>query len=278
MTAVSIDRGALAELVPLLRCPACSVPSLRIASRGLDCDSCPHVAPFVDGVLDLVANSSGPVSAGDKPYEGWNAKLYGWLMGSPTRQKLDSWLLGLDVDRYYREMGARIAGLPDGPVLEIPAGNGPLLRAAPGYRSRGPWIFADLSWHLLRQLATKIEQLGLRKHLVIRADACALPIVDGGVAGAVSMFGLHCFHDKPAVFGELRRVVREDGQIAVSTLTTDGNRLSRAYHRWSQQDGTFAPDNSWAEIATAARAQGLELHGTTGLGSARVFTARPKVL
>ncbi|GAA2809654.1 hypothetical protein GCM10010452_42630 [Crossiella cryophila] len=277
MTGVSIDREVLAGLVPLLRCPACSIPALTIGSRGLDCDSCGHLAPFVDGVLDLVANSTGPVSAGDKPYEGLNAKLYGWLMSSPTRQRLDSWLLGLDVKRYYSEMADRIAGLPDGPILEIPAGNGPLFKQAAGYRDRGPWIFADLSWHLLKQLAAKVEAVGAKRHLIIRADACALPIVDGTMAGAVSMFGIHCFHDKSAVFGELRRVVSEEGQIAVSTLTTDGHKLSQYYHQMSQKDGTFAPDNSWAEISTAARGQGLELHGTTGLGSARVFTARPKI-
>ncbi|MBB4675945.1 class I SAM-dependent methyltransferase [Crossiella cryophila] len=198
-------------------------------------------------------------------------------MSSPTRQRLDSWLLGLDVKRYYSEMADRIAGLPDGPILEIPAGNGPLFKQAAGYRDRGPWIFADLSWHLLKQLAAKVEAVGAKRHLIIRADACALPIVDGTMAGAVSMFGIHCFHDKSAVFGELRRVVSEEGQIAVSTLTTDGHKLSQYYHQMSQKDGTFAPDNSWAEISTAARGQGLELHGTTGLGSARVFTARPKI-
>ncbi|MFE0021184.1 class I SAM-dependent methyltransferase [Amycolatopsis sp. NPDC059021] len=209
---------------------------------------------------------------GDKPYEGWWARFYGWLMRHPARQRMDAGLLGLDVPRYYTEVNSRLGALPSGPTLEVPCGNAPFLDH-PAYHENGPWIFVDLSWTLLRQLTDRLAERGLERHLAVHADARSLPVLDGRMRNVVSLFGLHCFHDKPAVFAELRRCLGAEGSVMASTLTTDGHAVSRFYHRFNQSDGTFAPDNSVADVRTAAGEQGFTIEDELRLGSAYLFGA-----
>ncbi len=264
---------ALTEIAPLLRCPSCSQGPLWTSSEGLTCSSCAHVFPLVDGILDLSAAGPRLEDVGDKPYEGRWASFYAWLMSRPSRQRLDAGLLGLDVSRYYTEMPARLGALSAGPTLEVPCGTVPFLDHAAAYRNNGPWIFVDLSWALLRRLTARLEERGLRRHLAVRADVRSLPVLDGRMRNVVSLFGLHCFHDKAAVFAEFRRCLPPEGAVVASTLTTDGHAMSRFYHRLSQSDGTFAADNSVAEVCSAAREQGFGVREELRLGSAYVFGA-----
>ena len=179
------------------------------------------------------------------------------------------------MSRYYAEITARLNALPAGPSLEVPCGNVPFLAYAEAYRNNGPWLFVDLSWTLLRQVARKCAAHGLTRHLAVRADARSLPVADSQMQNIVSMFGLHCFHDKSAVFAELHRCLSAQGAMVGSTLTNDGHTLSRFYHRLNQTDGTFAPDNSVPSIRCSAQAQGFLIRDELQLGSAYLFGAAP---
>ncbi|WP_409493147.1 class I SAM-dependent methyltransferase [Amycolatopsis sp. cmx-11-12] len=264
---------ALAEIAPLLRCQSCFRGPLSIAPDGLACSSCAYEFPLVDGILDMSGAGPRLDDVGDKPYEGRWANFYDWLMSRPSRQRLDAGLLGLDVSRYYAEMPARLGALGEGPTLEVPCGNVPFLDYAEAYRRNGPWIFVDLSWELLRRLTARLAERGLRRHLAVRADVRSLPVVDGRMRNVVSMFGLHCFHDKATVFAEFRRCLRPEGAVVASTLTTDGHAISRFYHRLSQSDGTFASDNSTTDVCSAAQGHGFRIGDELRLGSAYVFGA-----
>ncbi len=260
-------------MAAVLRCPACPGSEFRMAAADLVCTCCERRYRPRHGVLDLAGTGN---AAGDRPYEGFWATVYGWVMDRPGRQRLDAWLLGLDVRRYYREVIARLEGCGAGPHLELPCGNLPFLELTEAYRAGGPWIFADLSSAMLGKLARKLDADGADGQVLLRADACSLPVRDGRLRTIVSLFGLHCFHDKAAVFAELRRCLHPEGKLVLSTLTADGSALSRGYHRLNQLDGTFAPAATAAEIVASARRHGFEIEDEFRQGSVFLCTASPR--
>lgn len=268
------QRGVPEWVVALLRCPACTQPALRRQGReGLECEACGHRPPWVEGILDLTADR-GARPPLDRPYEGLGGELYAMFMDRRWLQHVDAWLLGMEVEGYYEQMLERLASLSSGPNLELPAGGGPFLASAALYRRSGPWLLADLSWTMLRRLRRKCEQLGLGEVVLLRADACQLPLRDGSLHNVLSPFGLHCFHDKRAVFGEMGRCLARGGRLVASTLTSDGPPLSRLYLRLNQRDGTFAADNSLQELREQARCQSLEVSALVQFGAAAVLEVR----
>ncbi|WKB55737.1 class I SAM-dependent methyltransferase [Eleftheria terrae] len=216
-------------------------------------------------------------SSGDHAYEGLLGESYARFMDSPWLQRLDAWLLGMKVDRYYEGVLSQLSRLGSGPHLDLPAGGGPFLRHAPAYRHSGPWLLADLSWTMLRRLRQKCQSMGLRDTFLIRADARRLPFNTGAIGNIVSLFGFHCFHEKDRVFSEMRRCLAPEGRIIASTLTTDGSALSRFYLRLHERDGTFATDNSLDELQHHALAHSLDFHLVQRLGAAILFEARHAV-
>jgi len=263
---------ALTAVAAHLRCPRCAAARCEATTDGLHCRGCGETFPRTDGVLDLApAGDTSP--SGDRPYEGSLAAVYGWMMSSPTRQRLDSWLLGLNVRQYYREVATLLERLGQGPHLEVPCGNLPFLGSTSAYRDTGPWIFADLSRAMLDQLARRLGPGDTAGHLLLRADVCGLPIGDGQVGGVVSLFGLHCFRDGDAVFAEWRRCLRPGGRLVLSTLTGDGPALSRRYYRFNQRDGSFAPARTAAEVIALAERNGFVIEEHRRLGSVLLVAA-----
>jgi|GEM_PF-3085264 len=255
----------------LLRCPNCTQPALcRRVWTGLECEACGSAFQRTEGILDLTVSLNGPPRS-DRPYEGLPGRMYATFMDHPWLQHLDAWLLGMDVDDYYERMREQLAALPPGPSLDLPSGGGPFLGRVSIYQRGGPWIFADLSWTMLRHVRHKCEALGLHEVVLMRADATRLPLRDRILHNLVSLFGFHCFHDKTAVFAEMGRCLRPEGRIIASTLTSDGPRRSRFYLKLNQRDGTFATNNSLHELRAQAQRQALSLNVLNRLGAAAVL-------
>ena len=111
---------------------------------------------------------------------------------------------GLDV--LWRRRAVRALDLPPGaPVLDVACGTGDLCRdlSAAGYRPVG----VDLAFGMLRHAHTGAP--------LVEGDAARLPLADAAVDGAVSGFALRNFVALAPVFGELARVVRPGGRIAL---------------------------------------------------------------
>ena len=261
-------------LMALLRCPVCTQPALRRrAWTGLECEACGHQPPLQAGLLDLTAGLGGPPRL-DRPYEGFSGKAYATFMDHLWMQHLDSWLLGMRAEDYHERMVEQLSALPPGPSLDIPSGGSPFLGIVPGYMQGGPWLLADLSWTMLRHAQRKCEALGLREVVLIRADACRLPLRSRGLLNIVSLFGFHCFHDKAAVFAEMSRCLMPQGRLLASTLTSDGPLGSRLYLKLNQRDGTFAANNSLHEIGEQAQRQLLKMNVLSRLGAAVILEMR----
>lgn len=263
-----------AWLLELLQCPHCRSQALRQSAGAPECGACGHRPRVEDQIIDLMPDSQGaPTPIIDRAYEGTMGEHYAKYMDSVALQRLDAWLLGLSVSRYNKETLAHLARLPAGPSLDMPCGGAPFLQHAEIYRTGGPWLFADLSWTMLRRVKAKCQRLGLQNVVFARIDARHLPIADGALRNIVSLFGLHCFHDKSAVFSEWRRCLAADGQSFVTTLTDDGPFLSRLYVALNRYDHTFAPDNALPTIQGYASAQALALRGIRRLGAVVMFEA-----
>lgn len=90
-------------------------------------------------------------------------------------------------------------------VVDLAAGTGDLCRELEG-RGHLP-IGIDLSWGMLAHARTSAP--------LVQADALRLPLPDGVVAGATCGFALRNFVDLAGFFGELARVVRPGGRVAL---------------------------------------------------------------
>ena len=118
-----------------------------------------------------------------------------------------------DATRGGEERGARHAALiaplldPAHPVLDLGAGTGAVslgLRRA-GFRVLGVDLSPAMLSHARRRLGP----------VVVNADASCLPLRDGSVAQACSVWLLHLVGDLVSVAAEVRRVLRDDGRWVV---------------------------------------------------------------
>jgi len=126
---------------------------------------------------------------------------------------------GLDVR--WRRRAARALSLPPGSVVvDVAAGTGDLCREliAAGHRAVG----IDLSWGMLAHARTRAP--------LLQADAIHLPLASASADGATCGFALRNLVDLPAFFGELARVVRPGGRIALLEVDRPASPLLRAGH------------------------------------------------
>ena len=131
---------------------------------------------------------------------------------------------GLDVG--WRRRTVRALGLPPGSVVvDVACGTGDLGREL---RRRGlvP-VGADLSAGMLTAGDPTIAR--------VQADATHLPLADGAVDGATCGFGMRNFSDLPAVLGQLGRVVRPGGRVALLDVATPSGLLHTGHRLWFER-------------------------------------------
>ena len=107
----------------------------------------------------------------------------------------------------------------DDVVLDVAAGTGHVARGfAPRVRAV---VAVDATMAMLERGWIEAKRAALRNVLFMRADAAALPFVDGSFDVVVSRFALHHFEDPDVQVGEMRRVLRPGGRLAVADLICD---------------------------------------------------------
>jgi demethylmenaquinone methyltransferase/2-methoxy-6-polyprenyl-1,4-benzoquinol methylase len=125
------------------------------------------------------------------------------------------------LDVRWRRRTVRDLALPPGSrVLDLAAGTGDLCRdlQAAGHRPIG----VDLSFGMLAAARTTAP--------LVHADALRLPVPDGAADGATCGFALRNFVDLAAFLGELGRVVRPGGRIALLEVAEPPNPVMRWGH------------------------------------------------
>ncbi len=126
----------------------------------------------------------------------------------------------LDV-RWRRRTVAEL-DLPAGAtVLDLACGTGDLCRELAAGEHRPVGI--DLSFGMLAAADTAAP--------LVHGDILRLPVADGCADGATCGFALRNLIDLPAFFGELARVVRPGGRIALLEVAEPPNPILRRGHR-----------------------------------------------
>jgi ubiquinone/menaquinone biosynthesis C-methylase UbiE len=142
---------------------------------------------------------------------------------------------------------------PTGGILEIGPGPGVLLKKLAGRHPLA--VGLDLSPGMLGQAKRRLQRAHRRTRLV-RADTINLPFAADSLDGIATTFTLSAVPDGEAAVGEMARVLRPEGVLALvdAGYPSDGNRMGRALARLWELGGDFMRD----EAALMAQA-GLEI-------------------
>jgi demethylmenaquinone methyltransferase/2-methoxy-6-polyprenyl-1,4-benzoquinol methylase len=127
---------------------------------------------------------------------------------------------GLDVG--WRRRAVRELGLPrDSLVFDLACGTGDLCRELQRQGQRA--IGFDFAFEMLRKARTDAS--------LVQADALRLPIRDASADGVTCGFALRNVVSLASFFGELGRVVRPGGAIALLDASEPSSRVLRVGHR-----------------------------------------------
>jgi ubiquinone/menaquinone biosynthesis C-methylase UbiE len=116
---------------------------------------------------------------------------------------------------------------PGDVILDLACGPGLYARALAAGHPERTVIGLDLSWPMLRYGAVKARRLAIENLAFVRGDAHILPLKDGSVDVADCCGALHLFTDVPRVLGELARVVRPGGRLAIAAAWRSEHRLAQ---------------------------------------------------
>jgi SAM-dependent methyltransferase len=263
-------------VLPLLACPRCHAEAPFKDLRTPRCRACGHEpATSVPGVLDLIDSSAGEVPT------------------VTTEQRLmESELVARIYDRFWRPTfvrlfagkgaGAAVGGLSGelfihkhglglddraGPWLDLSCGPGAFARALAAAAPGALVVGLDLSRAMLDVAAQRTG--GYPNVVLVRADAHALPFVDGSFAGVNNAGALHAYDDPELVFREVRRVLSPGGHYVGSTFAEAPSLLGRLTAR-AAGIRRFEP----SELRAWLQRIGFADYEDVRLGGALVFRVR----
>jgi demethylmenaquinone methyltransferase/2-methoxy-6-polyprenyl-1,4-benzoquinol methylase len=134
------------------------------------------------------------------------------------RYDLLNHLLSAGIDRRWRRRAIAALNLARGEcVLDICTGTGDLaVAAAQAIPGHVRVIGVDFAGAMLRVGAAKLRALDLERHVrLVRGDATRLPVQSDSVDAITIAFGIRNVEDLRAAFGEMHRVLRSSGRIAL---------------------------------------------------------------
>ncbi len=103
-------------------------------------------------------------------------------------------------------------------VLDVSTGTGEAARMAlPLVGKEGLVVGADISPAMLTSARTRLDGSSF---LPVVADGQALPFKDASFDAVICQLGLQFFPDPARGVGEFRRVLREDGRVAICVIST----------------------------------------------------------
>jgi SAM-dependent methyltransferase len=133
-----------------------------------------------------------------------------WVGSMP--EAYDRWLAPSVFRPFAQDLARRAAGLRPRRVLEIAAGTGVLTGEVVTALPSADLTATDLNAAMVEFGSRRAPGATWRQ-----ADAQALPFGDGQFDLVACQFGVMFFPDKPAAFGEVRRVLRPGGALLFTT-------------------------------------------------------------
>ncbi|HET9621377.1 MAG TPA: class I SAM-dependent methyltransferase [Kofleriaceae bacterium] len=263
-------------VLPILACPRCRVDAPFKNLRTPRCRACGlEPVQAVPNVLELI-----DTTAGEAP------------TATAEQRLMESELIARLYDRFWRPTfvrmfagkgaGASVGGLAGelfihkhslglddrhGPWLDLSCGPGAFARALAASAPGALIVGLDLSRAMLDVAAQRTSAYS--NVVLVRADAHALPFIDGAFAGVNNAGALHAYDDPELVFREIRRVLAPGGHYVGSTFAEAPSLLGRIAAR-ATGIRRFEP----AELRAWLQRIGFADYEDVRLGGALVFRVR----
>jgi demethylmenaquinone methyltransferase / 2-methoxy-6-polyprenyl-1,4-benzoquinol methylase len=161
----------------------------------------------------------------------WVRNMFGRVA---RRYDLLNHLLSFNTDHYWRARTVRALAeplnRPGARVLDLCCGTGDLLLALER-RTSGLVFGADFCHPMMLEARGKIDRSG-SNGLLFEADGLALPLASGTVDVIAVAFGFRNFANYRRGLGEMRRVLRAGGTVAILEFSQPPNAVFAALYRF----------------------------------------------
>jgi demethylmenaquinone methyltransferase/2-methoxy-6-polyprenyl-1,4-benzoquinol methylase len=174
------------------------------------------------GIVTATRSKGPPIDEDALPLgEAKSRRVRDMFDGIAARYDLLNRLLTFGMDVGWRRRAVRSLALDPGSlVLDMACGTGDLCRelAAAGYRSVG----FDFSFGMLTAARTRAP--------LVQADVLSMPVAGGEADGVTCGFALRNVADLDRLFGEMARVIRPGGRLAILEVAAPANPIMRTGH------------------------------------------------
>jgi len=265
-------------VLTILACPRCRAPTPFSDVRRLRCKSCGvELSSTIPTVLDMidVQGASGEPTTTSTEQRLMQSELVARIYERFWRPTFVRLLAG-------RGAGASVGGIAGevfihkhslslddraGPWLDLSCGPGAFARALAAAAPGALIVGLDISKAMLDVAAQRTG--GYTNVMLVRADAHALPFIDGAFGGVNNAGALHAYDDPELVFREIRRVLRPGGIYVGSTFAEATSLVGRIAAR-AAGIRRFEP----AELRAWLQRIGFADYEDVRLGGALVFRVR----
>lgn len=136
------------------------------------------------------------------------------------RYDLNNALLSFGLDRYWLWRAKRVLALPaDAQVVDLCCGTGAVTRTLARAVPRGRVVGVDFSDGMLAAAVKHAPEAGAGETVYLRSDVLNVPQPDHSFDAATIAYGPRNIVDLPALWREMRRLVKPGGQILSLELT-----------------------------------------------------------
>jgi demethylmenaquinone methyltransferase/2-methoxy-6-polyprenyl-1,4-benzoquinol methylase len=174
--------------------------------------------------------AAAPGAQGEQEAARWVRGMFSRVAG---RYDFLNHLLSLNIDRYWRARTVRrlrpILHRPGARVLDICCGTGDLLLALASDCAGAIVMGSDFCHPMLAAAQQKIARRHARAVLV-EADALALPFADASLDLVTAAFGFRNLANYEKGLGEIRRVLKPEGAVAILEFSQPENAAVSALY------------------------------------------------
>jgi ubiquinone/menaquinone biosynthesis C-methylase UbiE len=123
-----------------------------------------------------------------------------------------------------------LLGESPGPILDLACGTGLFARRLARLEGVGPLVAMDTSRAMLEEASAQAREAGVMVDFV-RAQAPAIPFLNGTLSAVLQTEALHYIDDAEALFAEVVRVLRPGGRYIASTYLPPARPVNWVHHR-----------------------------------------------
>lgn len=163
------------------------------------------------------------------------ARIAGMFDAIAARYDLLNRVLSGGLDQRWRARAVRALGLgPGETLLDLCTGTADVAIAAlTGPTPAGHVVGVDFSHEMLRLGLRKVRARSLDARVTLaRGDAMRLPLAAGSADAAVISFGIRNVQSPDVAIGELSRVLRPNGRLAILEFGLPTSPAFRALYLW----------------------------------------------